>query len=73
MPCSHMAALCAANFSLCPTSVPSSGWSSVSSSKRIPSGACSIVMPDSPTKATPEASISSIVSGSATVPALAAV
>jgi hypothetical protein len=66
MPCSHIAALWAANFSLCPTSVPSKGWSSVRSSKRSPSGACSIVIPVSPTRATPDASTSSIVSGTET-------
>ncbi len=59
-PCCQHAALCAANFSLVPTSEPSSGWSSVSGSKRIPSGASSIVIPASVSHARPATSRSSI-------------
>ena len=47
-PCSQTAALWAANLSSQPTRLPSSGWSSVSGSKRMPSAApARISMPDS--------------------------
>jgi hypothetical protein len=64
-PCSHIAALWAANFSLEPTSSPRRGWSA-SGSNRIPSGARSISRPPSETRTTPAASSSSNAGAAAT-------
>jgi hypothetical protein len=52
--------LCAANFSSCPTSVPSRACASSSGAKTIPSGVRSISIPASVTTARPVTSTSSI-------------
>jgi large repetitive protein len=57
---SHMAALCAANFSSQPTSECSRSWASASGSNVTPSGERSTSMPPSCTTATPATSRSSI-------------